>query len=210
MYVPIFLQWAVSSLGGRKWEKNYVCAGGLSVSAESSNLPNACSHTMVKSIRSILLRCQSRPWAVFSHLISAIFCSGREMKTFVQVFQALTKVVVWKQQQPTAPTCRASLSLWVSLPGPAQCHFGSHINTHTHSQLNLIWFIPLFSEGAEPRHLSLSPRPSRHQFTASLLLFGCPARLCAHVYVHLICIHVHTELCRVTEKLTVPWLYKGV
>lgn len=68
---------------------------------------------------------------------------------------------------------------------------------HTHSQLNLIWFIPLFSEGAEPRHLSLSPRLSRQRFTTSLLLFGCPGENeCAHEHAFNLRPHtVRTKLC---------------
>ncbi len=85
------------------------------------------------------------------------------------------------------PSPFSPVSFW-----PTHKHRRSHI--HTHSQLNLIWFIPLFSEGAEPRHLLLSPRLSQQGFTTNVLLFCCTGYN-THAHTHSYNSHTHTKPC---------------
>lgn len=111
---------------------------------------------------------------------------------------------MWKQQQPTAPTCRASLSLWVSLPGPAQCHFGPYINTHTHTltaEFNLV-HSPCFLRVLNRVTAHCHHGPAVTSLPQASPLWLPSKTVCARtVCMHLICIHVHTELFCVTEEL---------
>lgn len=124
------------------------------------------------------------------------FCSGQEIRSSPSAVKVcwsipgMTTRLVWKQQQPTAPACRASLSPRASLPRPAQRHFGPHLNTHTLvAEFNLVHssvFWGFWTTSA----LAVTTTDALKDLPRVCSSFSAQATTCTHIHTHTIQNHV--------------------
>lgn len=118
-----------------------------------------------------------RPRGTFIYLIRVVCAADRKSNCCLQ--PSVCPSIPGIDHSTSVKTTTADSS---SLPGfaltagfPSLSSPVSFWPTHKHarSQLNLICFIPLFSEGVELQHLSLSPQVSHQGFTIDVHRLQC-------------------------------------